>query len=465
MEEFQLNGSRVRAFRAFIVTLATEFRARLEERPQDPVMQRRRTQCHWLLDRTSLCVAVRIIFEHRNDPELMLFLLVAVTYGFTTWKNVVLAGGLDYLKAIYTAFNAEEIARKWHSTPFVKKAYNTQTSLGALVLTDSWVDGLLRVLQHWKCMLGREVWRELYTQPGPSAEHTERVLKITGHLPPFVSLLTRRFLGLYDQRLYQERSSFEVGHGAIPVLDWLAGCPVAWENLKLYAYKPAFADQVYPKILERLTTSSQEWWASSVCSLLPAWVQATGQLFEGSACEKRKQLVEEHGGRMPIRYAPQEGYKELFDLFQSHFVRDGKVVCVASPPRLNAAALVPRRQVPEIRRPNMGGITLLFKNRFFKTLNDFCKQSGYMNTVRGPRAHLAEYKFQPADMLWFSRGCANNLSRQLDAEVRNGSVDLAGSDLEELCLVADLPSAKRRRVHQHGVLFYDLEKLQEAVAG
>ena len=123
MAEFRLNPSRVVAFRAFIETLATEFRDRLDGRAAgEPVMQRRRTQCHWLLDRTSLSAAVYIVAEHRNEPELMLFLLVALTYGFTSWRNVVLAGGLEYLKSIFTLFDAGEITRKWESTPFVKKS-------------------------------------------------------------------------------------------------------------------------------------------------------------------------------------------------------------------------------------------------------------------------------------------------------------------------------------------------------
>lgn len=75
-------------------------------------------------------------------------------------------------------------------------------------------------------------------------EHTARVLRISGPLPPFVSLLAGRLLGLHDARLFQEQTCFEVGHGAIPVLDWLASRPVGWENLKLYEYEPAFAEQI-----------------------------------------------------------------------------------------------------------------------------------------------------------------------------------------------------------------------------
>lgn len=45
------------------------------------------------------------------------------------------------MKGLYASFDADEIKRKWHRTVFAKKTYNTQTSLAALVLTESWVDG------------------------------------------------------------------------------------------------------------------------------------------------------------------------------------------------------------------------------------------------------------------------------------------------------------------------------------
>ena len=66
-----------------------------------------------------------------------------------------------------------------------------------------------------------------------------------GGMPPFVHLLTRR-LGLYDQRLYQELCSFEVGHGAIPVLDWLVGHSVSvhWE---IFITKSNVMCQLYQK--------------------------------------------------------------------------------------------------------------------------------------------------------------------------------------------------------------------------
>ena len=50
----------------------------------------------------------------------------------------------------------------------------------------------------------------------------------------------------------------------------------------------------------------------------------TGQLFEGSACEKRKELVEQHGGRMIVAYQPQSGYVDFFRAFENAFVRTGK---------------------------------------------------------------------------------------------------------------------------------------------
>ena len=76
-----------------------------------------------------------------------------------------------------------------------------------------------------------------------------------------------------------------------------------------------------------------------------------------------------------------------------------------------------------------------------------------------------DYKFPATNTLWFARGSAKNLGKQLEADVSNGLVDLAGSDLSELCLLADLPAAKRRRVHESGVLLYDVDKLAEVATG
>ena len=122
MEDFCWSPSRVGAFRAFIATMALEWKNRLDGCETDArAVQRRRTQCHWLLDRTSLSAAVHILAEHRNVPELMLFLLVALTYGLPSWRNLLLAGGLEYLKEICMSFDAAEIRTKWHGTAFVKK--------------------------------------------------------------------------------------------------------------------------------------------------------------------------------------------------------------------------------------------------------------------------------------------------------------------------------------------------------
>ena len=60
--EFSLHASRLNVFRSFILKMAVELESRLAgHEGTDLVMKRRRTQCHWLLDRTSLCAAVFIL--------------------------------------------------------------------------------------------------------------------------------------------------------------------------------------------------------------------------------------------------------------------------------------------------------------------------------------------------------------------------------------------------------------------
>jgi len=68
-------------------------------------------------------------------------------------------------------------------------------------------------------VVGAETWQEFFTAPGPSPEHTASVSKTAAI--EFRHLLTRRLLGLYDDSRYKKMCSFGVGHGAIPVLDWL----------------------------------------------------------------------------------------------------------------------------------------------------------------------------------------------------------------------------------------------------
>ena len=86
----------------------------------------------------------------------------------------------------------------------------------------------------------------------------------------------------------------------------------------------------------------------------------------------------------------------------------------------------------------LSGVTLQFKGRYFKTLNDFCKTAGHTNPNAKVRKALMDHKFDAKDTLWWAKGCPRNYSRQLDAEMRTGAMDLAGSDMDEICLVADL---------------------------
>ena len=461
--EFCLHASRLNVFRSFILKMAVELESRLAgHEGTDLMMKRRRTQCHWLLDRTSLCAAVFILHQHRDQPELMLFLLVSLTYGFTNWKNLELAGGIPFLTEIFEDFDEQMIRDKWRGVNFTKKAYNTQQSLQALVLTENWIDGLIRFLKHWRRMVGAEVWQEFYTSPGPSPEHTASVLKTTARIPPFASLLTRRLLGLYDDRLYEETCSFEVGHGAVPVLDWLCGREVDWTNFALYSYEPKFAQSKYPEILENLAQKNARWFKSHLASHLPVWVESTGQLYEGAACEKRKQLCEEHTNHVPVTYKSIGGYRELFCSFENIFVVSGRVLCLEKSVGLTLPAAAIQGMKSQIILKNakttpvaseLSGVTLQFKGRYFKTLNDFCKTAGHTNPNAKIRKALMDHKFDAKDTLWWAKGCPRNYSRQL-----------ARLNMDELCLAADLPPPKRRKIHDTGLVLFAVDKLKAVAA-
>ena len=46
-------------------------------------------------------------------PGKMFFLLVALVYGFGSWRNLVLAGGVLFLAALWDDFDETAVKEKW----------------------------------------------------------------------------------------------------------------------------------------------------------------------------------------------------------------------------------------------------------------------------------------------------------------------------------------------------------------
>jgi len=188
-----------------------------------PALRKRRCQPAWLLDRTTLYGALRIIHAYWQEPERMLFLLAALTNGFTTWGNLEAAGGVSFLNQAFESFDPGYLLAMWRSAHFAKKAYDTEESLRLLVLSGEWLDGFVRFLHRWKAYIGGEVLLELYAHPGPSPRRTYDILRVTGGLSKMALLAMHRMLGLYDKRLFDGCQCWDVGFMAQPILEFVHG--------------------------------------------------------------------------------------------------------------------------------------------------------------------------------------------------------------------------------------------------
>ena len=150
---------------------------------------------------------------------------MALTYCFTSWRNLEVAGGLATIRLLYKQWDNQEyiegLARKWCKAQWKKKAYDTNVSLAGLVPEATWPLGALRFLLRWRSGVGLEVWQELAARP----DLAELIFAKTAGMPFWPSLCARRLLGLYHTGLYKD-TCLDVGGGAKPVMDWLTGTDI-----------------------------------------------------------------------------------------------------------------------------------------------------------------------------------------------------------------------------------------------
>lgn len=127
-----------------------------------PIMSRRPCQPDYILDAATEHAAVSIINEYYGEPNLMMFLLIALTYGFTSAPNLEKARGINYLVASRYDWDPVAVALKWSQVDFQKKAYDTNVSLTQSVASNNPVDGIVRNLGKLRQGIRQEVLDDLY---------------------------------------------------------------------------------------------------------------------------------------------------------------------------------------------------------------------------------------------------------------------------------------------------------------
>ena len=325
--------------------------------------------------------ALNIVFAFKADIGRLLFILVALTYGFVSWHNFLLAGGIEVLTAAYDDFQEEQLLCRWLPLKFKKHGYSVNRALGNLVPCQRSIVGLVRFLKHWRSVIGNEVLDEI--MENPNMERTDTALDTTGRLPFWPRLATRRLLSLWDHRLF-DGCCLGAGTGAHPVMDWLVGDTVDWDSFLLVNYKPTPARN-YDEILTFLQEAGAEWWDShdGLSAIMPSYIKPDAQLWEGMCCEFRKKLCE-HQGR-GTAYSRTPGYRELLFEFEATFVHVGRLVACNSMPCVlvmpaasislstlaDAVCPKPKRQK---RCPRITGCRFKYDNRVFQTISEFCRQ-------------------------------------------------------------------------------------------
>jgi hypothetical protein len=174
---------------------------------------------------------------------------------------------------------------------------------------------------YWRAIVGKTVIKAICCNP--STNQTLEILQTIGRLPFFVSLITCRYLGLFDIRLFDESTAFKaVGSGGMPTLDWVVGDDIAWEKLSLQEeYRPK-RGRPYPAILEALTVEVQGQWPSQLSMWSPPWVKPGAQLAQTCTCE----FLKKQCPACPEIYVAQGGYVAELERFESRFVDGGVLV-------------------------------------------------------------------------------------------------------------------------------------------
>ena len=175
-------------------------------------------------------------------------------------------------------------------------------------------------------MVGEEVLWELYTRPGaPNPENTELVMSVTAKLPHITGFVFRRMLGLYDARLFDPKTSADIGLGAQPTIDWLNGVNFDWSTFRLLKDYTPNRGIDYEDSLRELNKSVAIQWSQGPGKHLPAWIAPDLMLVEWCCCEKRKDS-QETCRCSSKKYERREDYSELVGKFEDVYVKHG-VVC------------------------------------------------------------------------------------------------------------------------------------------
>ena len=412
------------------------------------LMKCRRCQPLWYMDRTSLLVLIFIIYRHRHNAPKLIFMLLSMSWGFVTWRNVLLAGGFTYLEQLWEsdAIDEDDLAQKWEAVTWFHKGYDTNITLASLHPGGRWHQGLARYLRRLKEGLADEILADL--MKFPSTSWSLKVLTTTAGLPPFAALVTVRYLGFWKHALCVENEMREVGLGAKPFADELMGDHIHWPTLNVKdGYSPK-RGRNYGSILEASRAVMAKVWKAGPGRFLPEYVDVTLQVIETNKCEARKKKCEEYGSHSLYKSGNADAdcgleYRALIEKFEEIFVDGGQLkpcgddrisLDVSLPvwnacnqdmhlqtdkqtrkrkrqPQMGDRAAVRARLPIEARKEQM---SFLFNGEAYQTLTAFgriCKPR-LTRTTHPTRKFLQSFPFEPSMTLVYSGPSLNNVPKK-----------------------------------------------------
>ena len=432
-------------FFRLVTAMSLQLRSRLNKEAAKSctnVMLRMQCMAHWIFDRTSLFVLVDVIAKHRHNFSKLIFLLIAMTWGFVSWRNCKLAGGLAYLEELYDTpdFDEAAVISKWQAVSWTRKGYDTNKTIAKLHPNGDFASGLARCLRLLKTREAALIEEDLRAQPN-SAMHTLKVLRSTGRLPFFPALVTTRYLILLSSKYGAVAELAVVGDGAVPEADALARDDVQWDALTMDDCNRTSGRQ-YDKILKATEALLEKTWVvvdgPSPGQYMPPYIVPDVQFVQSNFCEGRKAHCE--SSTASKAYVPGESdrhddmtWSDRVLSFESIFVVSGKLrplldaegptlALPASQAEANITAHVARDSFdrpPEAKRDPM---SFRAGDRCFMTTSAFCRSTlPNLSRTSNPRRMLLEkHSFPLSALLYFYGGSL----REVEKKYRHARADV-----------------------------------------
>ena len=476
----QIVKHRLQSFLRFL-EIAAEEDSNLLTSNEERLMQGRRRKCTFLQDPTFLFVGVALIQNFGENAELLLFSILFVCVGCTNLRNVRIATDTEkdainnfenivtYIKELWSkswsADMVKDLAETWIQKKFQKKAYDTNAWLSrrapSSLIGESTVigenvenikpevvsEGLAYSLWSWK-ELCNVLLGALYRNP--STENTTAVLRTVAGLPPIPAMQVARYIGLWDNNLYDYDREFNVQVDAKPLCDWIVGDEVDWGTFKLGDYRPKVGRD-YKRILWQIRMRGEGFFMSHIHGrrLVPTWVQPSLSVFEGALCDDRKRRCK---GTVREYFVPLGDYKPLLRKFEEVFVKEGQLLCYKRHAFIKTAP-----SGPSITMPKLRGYCYRLGQRYFQTINAFCERTMKWHPSDTRAARLLNITYKTCDKMVICQ-TSNNL-RHLPEKIKNGEEDVS-DDIGFLMSTAS--AIKRRKLRKNPekyTMVYDVKVL------